>query len=74
MDAENLQKLENLDKVLVNIKSLLKAGKALEGSKVTTLDLDQRICRLTSQLNAMVPSMTFEGNDSLHLIRRAEPF
>ncbi|KAL8658020.1 MAG: hypothetical protein Q9226_001354 [Calogaya cf. arnoldii] len=54
MDAENLQKLEKLDKLLINIESLLDAGKALEGSNITTLDLDQMISHLTFQLTEMI--------------------
>lgn len=61
----NQQRLENLDQQLINIECLLEGGKALEGSNVTTLDLDLIISHLSSQLDTMVPTTQFEGNDSI---------
>ncbi|KAL8839437.1 MAG: hypothetical protein Q9176_004433 [Flavoplaca citrina] len=65
MDVENQQRLQSLDKLLINIESLLEASRALEGSNVTTLDLDQAISHLTSELSALVPKTSFRGNDSI---------
>lgn len=65
MEGENQRKLEKLDKHLINIESLLEASTALDGSNVTTLDIDQMIHHLTSQLSSMVAATAFEGNDSI---------
>lgn len=48
MEGENQRKLERLDKHLINIESLLEASTALDGSNITTLDIDQMIHHLTS--------------------------
>ncbi|KAL9627817.1 MAG: hypothetical protein Q9204_006312 [Flavoplaca sp. TL-2023a] len=65
MDVENQQRLQSLDKLLINIESLLEASRALDGSNVTTLDLDQAISHLTSELSTLVPRTSFRGNDSV---------
>ncbi|KAI4111887.1 MAG: hypothetical protein LQ339_000346 [Xanthoria mediterranea] len=71
MEGENQRKLEQLDKHLINIESLLEASTALDGSNITTLDIDQMIHHLTSQLNPMVATTAFKGNDStIFLIAR----
>ena len=68
MDVQIQQRLEGLDKLLINIECLIKASRALEGSNVTTLDLDQTISHLTSQLSTLVPRTQFRGNDLIFFL------